>query len=602
MKKKSIYFSLSVLVLGVFTSLYLWWGSKNNQTNEIQKIFSQQAQLISLQIQREIDLGIDNLLDLKAFYDSSPTSVGPQEFQFFTKELLKHNKSIQALEWVPLIKNQDRLTFEKKQSMDFPSFQITEKSSEKQKMVPAQVRDYYLPVTYVEPHDGNGSAHGYDLFSEETRKKTLELSRDTGLSSFSPQISLAQGGHGILGVVPVYQKGKPLRTNFQRQQNFMGFVTGVYRVKTLVEQALSNLKLQKNKIELFVHDISNPELDPDLLFSTPSDSKKNAKHQEIEMTIEGIKRYEGFLQVPGRHWQLVILPTPAFVQASQTNIPLRTFSISLAFSVILTTVVFLFLLTRERSRAIIKLYQELDSSNKNLEEKIELRTLELEQSNENLKQFAFIASHDLQEPLRKINSFISIIQQDLKNKLDEDSQKNMNFVINAATRMSQLIKNLLQFSQVGGEKLTLQKVNFNDLIKKVLSTLDDLIQEKRASISYHDLPTLKAVSPLIDSVFQNLITNAIIFCPNERLPKIDIFATEEAYQWTFSIKDNGIGIKKQHLNKIFELFQCLHKKENYQGTGAGLAICKKIIERHDGKIWVESIPNQGSNFFFTLPK
>jgi signal transduction histidine kinase len=594
--QNSFWLPLGVLVLGIFISFILWSESKENQRNATQTAFNHHAQLIQTQIQKELDLGINNLVVVKSLFDSS-IFVSAQAFYTFTEELLKENQSIQALSWAPLVKNKNRLAFENEiRSQGYPAFQITENDDKKQTVAPAQLRDFYFPVTYIEPYETNKKAHGFDLYSEETRKKALELARDIGILVATPQIDLVQGTLGFLGIAPIYQKGALLQTNFQREQSLAGFVTGVYQINTIISQALTRLDLKAEETNrLFIYDISSPDLKPEMLFPTHLDSSKNTEYHEI-------KKYEGLLHVPGRLWQLVILPTDAMIKTSQEDLPLKIFFISFAFSLILAAIVFLAILTKERSQSVIKLNQKLDNLNKNLEEKIKLRTLELKRSNEDLQQFAHIASHNLQEPLRSITNFTGILEQTLQDKLDEDSQKNINSVINAASRMRQLIKDLLDFSQIGREDLAFQKLNLNDMLREIIAALNDQIQEKKAHLTYSLLPTLELTSPVISQVFQNLISNAIKFCPNDRAPHIDISVKEEQQQWTFKIQDNGVGIKKEHLKKIFEIFQRLHGRDKYPGTGIGLAICKKIIERHGGKIWAESIPEQGSTFFFTLPK
>lgn len=593
--KTSFWLPLGILVFGILGSFILWDKSRENEKYAIQIAFNHHAQLLQTQIQKELDFGISNLVAVKGFFDSS-IFVSTQEFHTFTKELLKINRSIRALSWAPLVKNKNRLIFENEiRSQGYPAFQITENDDKKQATVPAQLRDFYFPVTYIEPYEDNNKAHGFDLYSELTRKKNLDFSRDTGLSTVTPQVALIQGELGFLSIAPIYQKEVSLQTNFRREQSLVGFVTGVYQIETIISQALASLNLQNKKTKLFVYDISSPDLKPTLLFPVHLDPQKNIEYHEIE-------KYEGLLHVPGRLWQLVILPTDAMIKVSQENLPLKTFFIGFAFSLVLASVVFLAIVTKERSQSVIKLNQELDNLNKNLEEKIKLRTLELKRSNEDLQQFAHIASHNLQEPLRSITNFTGILGQTLQDKLDEDSQKNINSVINAASRMRQLIKDLLDFSQIGREDLAFQKLNLNDMLRGIILALHDQIQEKKAHITYNLLPTLEHTSPVIDQVFQNLISNAIRFCPDNRAPHIDISVKEGQQQWTFKIQDNGMGIKKEYLKKIFEIFQRLHGRDKYPGTGIGLAICKKIVERHGGKIWAESIPDQGSTFFFTLPK
>lgn len=259
----------------------------------------------------------------------------------------------------------------------------------------------------------------------------------------------------------------------------------------------------------------------------------------------------------------------------------------------------------ESRQAAIKLTEEAIRA----KEKVEKRERELAQkakalaqSNQDLAQFSYIVSHDLQEPLRKIISFIDILKEDLQDKLDEESKKNMSYVVGGAERMSNLIQDLLEFSRVGRKELQRQKIDITKMVDDVLFTLTGILQEKKASVNCHGLSTIHSVSPLVSQVFQNLIGNAIKFCPPDRLPCVHIKATDRDDDWLFCVEDNGIGIESEYLKKIFNVFQRLHTRAAYPGTGIGLAICKKIIERHGGKIWAESKPGEGTNFFFTIPK
>lgn len=238
--------------------------------------------------------------------------------------------------------------------------------------------------------------------------------------------------------------------------------------------------------------------------------------------------------------------------------------------------------------------------------KIEKELLELNKnlinSNRDLEQFACIASHDLQEPLRKIMSFSEILKENLESKLDEENKNYLNIIIDGGIRMSQLIKDLLEFSRVQSDSSEFIKTDLNKILQDVLSNLELYIKEKKARINIsNNLPTILGNPTLLQEVFQNLISNSLKFGNNENI-KIEINCQLEQKKWLISIKDNGIGFDNKFSEKIFNIFNKLHSRNIYPGTGVGLALCQRIIEKHNGKIWAKAEPNKGATFFLTLPK
>jgi light-regulated signal transduction histidine kinase (bacteriophytochrome) len=225
----------------------------------------------------------------------------------------------------------------------------------------------------------------------------------------------------------------------------------------------------------------------------------------------------------------------------------------------------------------------------------------LKTSNKELEQFAYVASHDLQEPLRMVASFSQLLERRYKDQIDEDADDYIEFIVEGANRMKKLIDDLLAFSRLNTEAKEFKLTDTNSALDDVLVNLNPTIMENNAQITHDPLPIIKVDSSQIRQLFQNLITNAIKFHGDEP-PKIHISAEETGKEWLFSVSDNGIGIDSNHLEKIFNVFNRLHTREEYEGTGIGLAICKRIVERHGGKIWVESEPGKGSTFYFTLSK
>jgi PAS domain S-box-containing protein len=238
---------------------------------------------------------------------------------------------------------------------------------------------------------------------------------------------------------------------------------------------------------------------------------------------------------------------------------------------------------------------------KQAEEALNQKANELARSNEELEQFAYVASHDLQEPLRMMASYAQLLERRYKGRLDESGDKFIGYVVDGATRMQALINDLLTYSRAGKGKLELDRCEIEQVLAKVLETdLKDSISQSGARITHDPLPVLRANSVKIGQLLQNLIANAIKFARDEP-PRIHVSARLEGREWVFSVSDNGIGIDPQYYRRIFVIFQRLHTRQQYPGTGMGLAICKKIVERHQGRIWVESKPGKGSTFHFTIP-
>lgn len=239
---------------------------------------------------------------------------------------------------------------------------------------------------------------------------------------------------------------------------------------------------------------------------------------------------------------------------------------------------------------------------KNYENTLEELNKKLSNSNKELEEFAFVASHDLQEPLRMITSFLTQLDKKYADQLDDKAKKYIYFATDGAQRMRQIILDLLEYSRVGRTKNELTEVNISDVVENAIALHKQLIDDTNAKINIDDMPIIYAAEGYMKQLFNNLIANALKYQPEGRIPEVDISVKEKPDEWLFSISDNGIGIKEEYQEKIFAIFQRLHTKEEYAGSGMGLTICKKIVENHDGKIWVESIEGKGSTFSFSISK
>ncbi len=234
-------------------------------------------------------------------------------------------------------------------------------------------------------------------------------------------------------------------------------------------------------------------------------------------------------------------------------------------------------------------------------EEIKDKSNELREKNTQLEHFAYIASHDLKEPMRTVSSFVDIIKEEYGTTTDNNLNTYFTFIDDSLKRMQEMIQGLLNYSRIGKSNQA-QKLDLDHLFKEVLNDLEVLIKEEKAVIHYHDLPTIYGFKMEMQQLLQNLMTNAIKFQNPDHAPIINFSWRELSGFWEFCIEDNGIGIPEKKHKEIFQMFTKLHLSSKYQGNGIGLAFCKKIVELHNGKIWVESSPKNGSKFYFTIQK
>jgi light-regulated signal transduction histidine kinase (bacteriophytochrome) len=260
-------------------------------------------------------------------------------------------------------------------------------------------------------------------------------------------------------------------------------------------------------------------------------------------------------------------------------------------------------LVAERTEALrdanAMLSVELDERRR-AELKLAQYTAELTRSNAELEQFAYVASHDLQEPLRMVASFTQLLAKRYKGRLDQDADEFIGFAVDGAMRMQQLINDLLAYSRVGTRGKPLVPTDLNEVLGHAQVNLHEAIKESCALVTHDPLPMVKGDEVQLIQLFQNLLANGIKFRGQEP-PRVHVSAEPRGGDWLLAVRDNGIGIPPEHRERIFAVFQRLHHRSEYPGTGIGLALCKKIVERHGGRIWVDSTPDGGSTFYFNIP-
>ncbi|MFN8419632.1 MAG: ATP-binding protein [Anaerolineae bacterium] len=240
------------------------------------------------------------------------------------------------------------------------------------------------------------------------------------------------------------------------------------------------------------------------------------------------------------------------------------------------------------------------TARKQAESDLERQTDELRRSNEELQRFAYVASHDLQEPLRMVTSYLQLLEQRYKSQLDQDAQDFIGYAVDGSARMKSLINDLLMYSRVGSRARAFESFPAQRAADQAIRNLEMSINETGAKVTIGELPEIVGDELQFVQLFQNLVGNAIKF-RSDKTPEIKISAEPKDKNWLFAVQDNGIGMESEYLGRIFVIFQRLHNREQYEGTGIGLAICKKIVERHGGNIWADSQVGQGTTFYFEIP-
>jgi PAS domain S-box-containing protein len=235
------------------------------------------------------------------------------------------------------------------------------------------------------------------------------------------------------------------------------------------------------------------------------------------------------------------------------------------------------------------------------EAELRARGAALERSNAELEQFAYVASHDLQEPLRMVASYTQLLARRYQGKLDAQADKYIAFAVDGAQRMQTLINDLLALSRVGTQGRPFVPTDVGAVVQRALRWLGKSLEESGGAVEVGPMPTVPADAGQLEQVFQNLLANALKFRRPGVPPRIAVTAVPNGAEWRCAVRDNGIGFEPQYAEQIFVVFQRLHTRAEYAGTGVGLAICKKVVERHGGRIWAESVPNEGTTFYFTLP-
>lgn len=424
-------------------------------------------------------------------------------------------------------------------------------------------------VRWVAPEQGNEVLAAFELRRGGVRRRLLDRARRRGEITVSETLPLIQGGQGFLACVPLTVDGRD-----------RGALVGVFRVRELFDSFLAVSRSERT------YGLRIREQMP--LYALG------------ELPRAGDEVVTLPLQIYDTRWRLEAWPLPA------ARPPVRLSEVAMAGGLVmawlLAVATHLALTAHRHARssdlANVELAREI-GVRRQAQEALTARTRELERSNADLEQFAYVASHDLQEPLRMVASYLQLIERRYVDRLDDDGREFIGYAVDGANRMRALVNDLLAFSRVGTRGHPFQPCDLGAVIEQVRDNLELTIAETGATLEVGPLPTIPGDATQLTQLLQNLVGNALKFA-GEQPPVITVGAELADGQWTVSVTDNGIGIDPKHAERVFLIFQRLHSRTEYDGTGIGLAICKRIVERHGGRIWVAPREGGGSIFRFTL--
>lgn len=461
---------------------------------------------------------------------------------------------------------------------------------------PEGTREIYTSIIYLEPFvERNLRAFGYDMFSETVRRLAMERARDNGNMAISGKVILVQETEtdiqkGFLMYLPLYAKDMPTGTVEERRAAWRGVVYSPFRIKDLMRGILG-AGMADIGFEIYDGVAATPAA---LLYDS---DENDTVHSAARSASSDFSLVEPLAM--GRHaWTLHLFSQPGYISAADAGQPMIVAFGGVAVDILLFIIIASISRQRKHAEALARsMTSELLRSKDLLAE----RNVALERSNAELRQFAYIASHDLNEPLDAIVPYVRLLEDRYRGRLDGEADEFLGYITKGVARMKALIRDILAYTQAGSKEEPFLATALDVPLDAALGRLREEIEAKGATLGRDPLPTLAVDGTQIALLFEHLIGNALKFAREGVPPAVHIGAEARGAEWVISIRDNGIGFDPDHSRRIFLMFQRVHPQEDYAGTGAGLAICKRIVERHGGRIRAEGEPGKGSTFSFTLP-
>ncbi|MBT5459117.1 MAG: hypothetical protein HOK82_21160 [Rhodospirillaceae bacterium] len=569
------------------------------QSHEQKRLeFQAQSNQIADQFRRDSELHISVLASTGQFL-RAPGDVSFALFSTFTEEFFTRYPGIHALSWNPKIAHARRHDFENRlRAQGYPDFQIKDLMPGR-RLVVAPPHPVYFPVTYIVPYEANSVVHGHNTYavneaSGDQRRRALDKARDTGDTVTTSRISVVQASdqHALLVYHPVFNNALQVGDLAWRRQHLAGYTVGVFLIPNML--AATQKVADQLNIHFTLHD-SGASVEKQFLYdSRTPDHKKAIPVATVE--TYGLRSF-GNIEFAGRTFQMSFVPSAGYLASTQNWYLWAVLVGALLFTGLVGVIL---LIVTAQTAVVGRAVTEKTAELRLAEQQLRKHSDELSQTNEQLESFSYMASHDLQEPVRKLVSFSEFLEKDLGTDIPTRAKDDLDQIVDAAKRMQTLTLDLLALSRAGQDDIDLRPIAVTQCVDDVLHTLAIRIEEAGARIDRDDLPEVMADSTLMFQLYQNLLSNALKFRAPDRELVIRLTAERQGGHLVLGVQDNGIGIEPVYFEQIFAPFKRLHSRSSYNGTGIGLAICRRAVERHGGRIWVEPVTDGGAHFRFTL--
>jgi signal transduction histidine kinase len=564
------WFHWMIISFSIVLTIFAWWFSKNQIGEKIQFQFNRESeQRIELIVDR-MQKYEDALWSGVAAIEAYGSKISQKQWHIFTKKLNIENKypGISGMAVIDYVRHHELPSYLNKQKESRPDFLIHPSHKEK---------EHFL-VTYIEPFEKNARAIGLDLSHEKNRYTTAKKVRDTGLAQISGPIALVQENEptpGFLFFVPYY-RGGPYETIEERQKNLIGMVNAPFVVKKLIQGVVFS---KNRKVSLQITD------DNSLLYNENLQSNPEYDPNPLLKKIKTLDFY-------GRKWIFNIQTTKSFKEQSKNNQPLIILISGLVINLL---IVLLFLsLLKTNKRAV-------EYANK-MNRELNFKSSRLAESNKELEQFAYLVSHDLKAPLRHINNLSEWIEEDLGDSLKKETAEKMSQLRIQGERMSNMIQGILEYSSSVRDKPEFVECNLGEIIEDIVDSI--LIPEDFTIQVASNMPKIYADKIKVNQVFSNLISNAIKHHKGSNgVVKVSAGKYKKSEKFIeILVEDNGPGIKPAYSERAFKIFEVLESTKGMENTGVGLAIVKKLVEDHGGKVFIVKKEDPGATFQILWPK
>ncbi|CDL01336.1 Putative sensory transduction histidine kinase,phytochrome-like (modular protein) [Magnetospirillum gryphiswaldense MSR-1 v2] len=464
---------------------------------------------------------------------------------------------------------------------------------------PEGQRDVYGPIVQREPNIGlNRAPAGFDAWSDPVRRAAMEKARDSGMVVMSGKLKLAvdagqESQPGFIMYIPIFVRGQSHESVAERRNALTGWVFASFRIKDVMASLYGELP---PGVAFTIFDGVDLSAEG-VLYKSPNSG-------EVSLSAATANEY---LVVTGHSWTLSARSLRSFEAGFGRKAESLIAGGGVGLSLLLSLLVWLMATGRARAIQLAEsMTKDLRIAVQNTESAqrdLAVQAQSLAQSNTDLEQFAYVASHDLREPLRMVTMYLALVSRKLGPDLDADMKEFIGFAVDGAKRMDALILGLLEYARIARSEMPLQPLALGEPIAESLRNLQILCQEAGAVVSVaEDLPSILGDRTELIRLFQNLFANAVKYRSPDRAPIISVGWRDDGTEWCVWVKDNGIGIAPEYFEQVFGIFKRLVTRKEYEGTGIGLAICKRIVEHHLGRIWVMSIVGEGCTFLMAFPK